>query len=592
LLRLVSWRYLSHYISAFYPRIVYYLCFVLANLFVLLWSPPVRAQAVQLKATVSPQTISPNQSATLKITLSGETQLGKIQPPQLSSGNSSLWKDLSVSYLGSSNQYRLVNGQVSVPMTWSYTLKPKKVGTFTIPQISINYDGQMLRTEKWLLKVVSGSSAQIKPDTYENPFYGGTQKVEATIDNLSPFVNQQITYTFRYLYTARLPNSDSPKYIPPPLPRFWKKQLKPGPSQIETIDGKRFRVEEIKVALFPMTTGHLTIEPAKFRFPASFDLTGQQSSQTLITDSISLEIRPLPETDQPLNFNGVVGRYQISATIDKSEVTVDDAVALTVIISGFGNIETLPDLQLPVTEVLTLYNSKIQDTVEARQGKIYGQRTYEYVVIPTKPGTVKIPSISYPYFDPETALYRVASTRVTALTVHPKVNSSVDVSSATDGSTPSQISNRQDSNSSGGKYLSYRVLIWVFVLLTVGGGGYVGIRKIRQWRVVQRQKQRIVEPFQNAVRAIEGAKSFGDLAMGIYEYVGEIYAKPALGLNPEAVQKHLTKISILPSLVDRLVEILRLCDQEQFAPTSNQIARRKIQLEARQILEKINHELT
>jgi hypothetical protein len=80
--------------------------------------------------------------------------------------------------------------------------------------------------------------------------------------------------------------------------------------------------------------------------------------------------------------------------------------------------------------------------------------------------------------------------------------------------------------------------------------------------------------------------------MGIYGYVGAIYAKPALGLNPEAVQKHLTGISVLPSLIDRLVEILRLCDQEQFAPTSNQTAQWKIQLEVQQILEKINHELT
>ncbi|MAE17411.1 hypothetical protein CMK12_00455, partial [Candidatus Poribacteria bacterium] len=166
MLWLFGWRYFSHYIPAFYPRIIYYLCLVLVNLFVLLRPTLVQAQAVQLEATVSPQTISLNQSTTLKITLSGETQLGKIQPPQLTSGNSSLWRDLSVSYLGSSNQYRLVNGQVSVPMTWSYALKPKKAGTFTIPPISINYDGQTLRTEKWLLKVVSGSSAQIKPDTY------------------------------------------------------------------------------------------------------------------------------------------------------------------------------------------------------------------------------------------------------------------------------------------------------------------------------------------------------------------------------------------------------------------------------------------
>ena len=132
----------------------------------------------------------------------------------------------------------------------------------------------------------------------------------------------------------------------------------------------------------------------------------------------------------------------------------------------------------------------------------------------------------------------------------------------------------------------------IFLLLTLGGSGYVGIRKIRQWQVVQRQKQRTVELFQNAVRTIESAKSFGDLAMGIYGYVGAIYAKPALGLNPEAVQKHLTGISVLPSLINRLVEILRLCDQEQFAPTSNQAARRQIQLEVQQILKKINRDLT
>ena len=57
------------------------------------------------------------------------------------------------SYLGSSNQYQFSNGKIPVVMTWSYSLKPKKIGIITIPPFKIEYNNEILSTKPHKLQI-------------------------------------------------------------------------------------------------------------------------------------------------------------------------------------------------------------------------------------------------------------------------------------------------------------------------------------------------------------------------------------------------------------------------------------------------------
>ena len=91
-------------------------------------------------------------------------------------------------------------------------------------------------------------------------------------------------------------------------------------NQTKAINGQQFRMEEIKVALFPLKTGRVVIEPAKLRFPISPSLTDNSPPPELITNSVGLNIQSLPTKGKPVNFGNIVGQYQIRASLDKKSV--------------------------------------------------------------------------------------------------------------------------------------------------------------------------------------------------------------------------------------------------------------------------------
>ena len=537
------------------------------------------AESIQVQSRLSPKTISLEQSAILKITLFGETQLGKISPPELPTVDSDMWQALSISYLGSSNQYQFSNGKIPVVMTWSYSLKPKKIGIITIPPFKIEYNNEILSTKPHKLQINSSSFNDNGVNSYENPFYGGIQRIEANVDRTNPYLNQQVTYTFRYFYTARLPNPDSPNYIAPSFSHFSQKRLNPDSNQTKTINGQQFRMEEIKVALFPLKTGRVIIEPAKLRFPISPGLTDNAPPPELITNSVGLDIQSLPTVGKPVNFNNIIGQYEIRASLDKKSVQLNDAVILTVEVFGYGNFETHPNLQLPVMKQFITHAPEIQYKSEIRQEKIYGNRVYKYVLVPVQLGVTSVPSISYSHFDPMSEQYNEISTAVLSLKVLPKSIDVRGIGASADITANTQIKKKMN--------LIYTASKFFFILLMICGV-YFSVKWLQDYKNDKRKKQVKTDPLQNAIQAIRRTETFGDLSTIIYNYVGETHDKSAIGWNPEMVRQHLVNRSIPVKLVSALIDILRQCDLEQFAVTDRQATIEHIRIQTQQLLTQID----
>jgi len=118
---------------------------------------------------------------------------------------------------------------------------------------------------------------------------------------------------------------------------------------------------------------------------------------------VQVQIRNLPEKGRPPGFPmGNVGRYSIGAKVDHRQVKVGEPVTLSLTVSGEGHLQNVKLAPLGEIEGTRIYDPRIEDSVTKNDGKLGGQRTWEYLILPQKAGELEIPAAELNYFDPIT----------------------------------------------------------------------------------------------------------------------------------------------------------------------------------------------
>ncbi len=203
---------------------------------------------------------------------------------------------------------------------------------------------------------------------------------------------------------------------------------------IEKLDGKPFNVYVLrKVQLYPMQAGQYTLSPivasndvtfikaayAQSRSDDSFLSLMQDFSinmappeavvdEKVITKSepVVIDVKPLPAINIPQGFKGAVGNFKISSSLEKSNITTDDAGNLMVQISGTGNLNLInaPLIKWPVG--VDGYDPKITDQIDKTQVPLTGAKTFVFPFTANHNGDFTIDSISFAYFDPSTQSYK------------------------------------------------------------------------------------------------------------------------------------------------------------------------------------------
>ncbi|MFQ5578721.1 MAG: BatD family protein, partial [Anaerolineae bacterium] len=236
--------------------------------------------------------------------------------------------------------------------------------------------------------------------------------VEAEVDNPTPYLGQQVTYTFRFYQGLNL--LDQPRYTPPPFTGFWNRK-QPEQTQYTIHAGQRaYRVTELRTLLFPTIAGETTIEPAELTIPGGPFQTGQ----SLHTRPATVNVQPLPPGAPP-DFNGAVGQFNLTASLDATKGTVNEPLTLRVTLSGQGNIESLPLPNWPDLPNWRTFESKATTNTRFENGQLSGSRIFERLLVPAAPGQFTIPAITYPYFDPLAGEYRTAAAGPISVTIVP-----------------------------------------------------------------------------------------------------------------------------------------------------------------------------
>lgn len=311
-----------------------------------------------------------------------------------------------------------INGVRVDTVAFRYALSPKRLGTLRIPAIPIRIGTRLHRTEPIEVKVVSGES----PGGVR-PFFA-----VAEVQQSKPYRSQQVVYTLQ-LY-GELLNISCNKVEWPNFDQFIVEDIGQE-RRFETVrGGRRFRVLELRKALYPLEPGTITLPPAKLTctvtypstrgvLPGGFDqLFSDQRTETKIleTEPITLEVRPLPTP--PPDFSNIVGRVELNTHVSERRLMAGSSATQTIYIQSDGNLRGFIPPR-PELEGVKIYDDQAEVRVNDRGNRLESMLQMNRAFVPVQAGTLTIPPIRFSYFDPESGRYEQASASGFELQVTP-----------------------------------------------------------------------------------------------------------------------------------------------------------------------------
>jgi len=385
---------------------------IIATLFILFSFLSYATAELKVSAAVDKTSVAVGEEILLTIDISGQSvNIPSIEVPSIA--------NFSIYSSGRSQSMSFVNGQVSNSISFRYVIIPNAQGKFTIPALNLKYDGKTYSTQNIEISVSASQKASVasvnqsvnKVTTQDATLSDKAIFVKASTDKSSVYVNEQLTYYF-HLY-RRVDFLNQPQFAPPGFSGFWSESYPPTNNMTE-INGRQYMLSELKFVLFPTSPGKITIDPSTLQcqiasnnpddFFDGFFTMGKPI--TLRTNSITINVYPLPNKDKPANFSGAVGQYEIQAQSDKSNTKTNDPVTLSIIVSGSGNIKTLPEPQMPQLMEFRKFDTASTYDINKSAGKFTGSKTFKTLLSPQSSRTKTIPAIEFSYFDPQSKSYK------------------------------------------------------------------------------------------------------------------------------------------------------------------------------------------
>jgi tetratricopeptide (TPR) repeat protein len=228
------------------------------------------------------------------------------------------------------------------------------------------------------------------------------------------FVGQQATYEMGVFISesAQQRMRRNPEVVPAELRGVLAYDLG-GPQSLPAItrNGVRSFPHVLQRALFPLAPGRLEIPASQLTYalPRSTSFFSREESATLRGEDVALVVRPLPSAGQPAGFAGAVGELALRAQLDAPSARVGEPLVLTVRVSGRGNVKLWPRPGVRASGA-TLVESGERVRVDTAGQYVRGSKEFDWLLTPEREGRLQIPVVSYPYFDPYAAAYRIATT--------------------------------------------------------------------------------------------------------------------------------------------------------------------------------------
>ena len=390
-------------------------------------------------------------------------------------------------------------------------------------------------------------------------------------DKTEAYVGEQILFTFSLYYATPLQSAD---YEPAKTEGFRTHPL-PAPSRrYETVDGRRYVLQQELQLLFPTAPGTHTIGPATLQYSADFwDPVPKQ----ITSEPITVTVSRLPDEGKPVTFSGVVGDLSVRSTLDRDTIKQGEAATLTAIVTGWGNVDAMdaPKVALPsgLREYRSSEHREFKPQAVGDSHRLQGEAVFDNVIIPTTVGDIAIPPVEVAYFSPETDRYEIARSRPLTLHVQPGDGAGLPGDGAMGPAAqlkplPDRLSPRPVE-----RLLSAPVLVSQ-LLATAWLVAAVVIRRRRAALEADPRWARSRAAARNAVgrikyaAALQPAERGAHIAAAMAGYIADKLDIPPATVSATTVEAILSAHGIPPELSARAAELLRACDALRFSPTA------------------------
>lgn len=407
---------------------------------VLLAAAAAAAAELTVTATLNNNRISLGDQLVLSVAISGSGS-ATPKPP--------LIPDVEIYESGKSQSMSIVNGSVSSRVVHTYVLNPRKTGRFVVPPLEVpgaapttpiefDVDGPSPTESGGGAASPHGSVAAPQapparnsaPNPGPRPGASPDAFVTATLEKNRAFVNEQVTLVVRF-FTA-VPLLGAPQYDAPKLTGLLSENLGTEGQGTTVIGGRSYNFSELKSALFPVQAGRASIGPAVVTvqlprrggggtgddfFDRFFNATAPEARR-LQTDPLALQADPLP-SGAPDDFSGIVGALTVESSVDRAQLKAGEALNLTVVVRGVGNIKSLPEPKRPDLPSVRFFDSESSVKLERFADKVGGSKTFKTVVVARVSGPLEIPALTLSYYDPAKRAYARAQSKPIRLSVLP-----------------------------------------------------------------------------------------------------------------------------------------------------------------------------
>ncbi|HKJ68852.1 MAG TPA: BatD family protein, partial [bacterium] len=313
-----------------------------------------------------------------------------------------------------SSSYQWVNGQAFSSRKIIYTLAPLRPGAHTIGPLLMQYRGKKYTSNSVTITVSSAPAArgqqspsgQQPEQTSPEDQVSDVVYIQAMADKTTAYPGEQITVTYKLYTRVSVRNYSIDDQAN--ATGFWKEKIEtPENPQLrqEVVNGIRYNTAIIKrMAYFPTKSGELTIEPLPVtvkvqasRSRSFFDDFFSDPFSRVVTkqlagNAITVEVRPIPAEGRPLSFNGAVGDFRLTSSLDTTVTHVDEAVGMNILIEGTGNLPMVNIQLFDPPDGLDMFEPEIEKDIEFRNRRLTGEVQYQYVFIPRRDGTIRLPS--------------------------------------------------------------------------------------------------------------------------------------------------------------------------------------------------------
>jgi hypothetical protein len=373
------------------------------------------AESPSVRMTLEPKSLAPGQTATLRVELPGGFHLRTA--PDLQLKNLEIVQGPSIE-----NRFQWINGKSSSQTILLYGLQPLAPGPASVGPVHFAAPtGEPLVAPRIAVEVAAGMAGP--PAELAGPGARSTDPaLVSRLDPPNPIAGQQAIWTLYLLTRGQATRAEVSSL--PDFRGFWAEDLERDSgegSRIWTLDGVPWRAYPLlRKALFPIRPGPLSIGSAEATVSVRsdvFDVFGDPFGEGR---SVRTSSAPLPVVSRPSPPDAAalpVGRFSFSASLDRTKAMVGESVTLSAALSGDGR---LSDAAPPSLNVEGARVSAPESRLTlARAGRLTFTRTWQWLLTPTRAGTVSIQPLSIGTYDPTGRRIRLLRSDALAVAVTP-----------------------------------------------------------------------------------------------------------------------------------------------------------------------------